>query len=120
MTEKMIKYNETGFWIKKAGEEYIIGLSEKGQDDLGEVGFIDLPQTGDITTEDILIDVEAAKAVTELSSPLKGTITEVHEELANEPTLLNSEKEADNWIVKMTGVNEKDFSALADESGLEE
>ena len=46
MTENTVKYSENGFWIKKEADKYIVGLSEKGQDDLGEVSFIDLPETG--------------------------------------------------------------------------
>lgn len=39
--DKMKKYSENGLWIKKEGEEYIIGLSPKGQDDLGDVSFVE-------------------------------------------------------------------------------
>ena len=37
----MKKYSENGLWIKKEGEEYVIGLSPKGQDDLGDVSFVE-------------------------------------------------------------------------------
>ena len=56
----MKKYSENGLWIKKEGEEYIIGLSPKGQDDLGDVSFVELLKNKEVTTEDSLISVEAA------------------------------------------------------------
>ena len=63
MTENTVKYSENGFWIKKEADKYIVGLSEKGQDDLGEVSFIELPETGVIKTTDTLIGVEAGVLV---------------------------------------------------------
>ena len=118
MTENTVKYSENGFWIKKEADKYIIGLSEKGQDDLGEVSFIDLPETGAIKTTDTLIGVEAAKAMTDLASPLAGTITAVNEALENNPENLNSTDATMNWIVELTDVSAEAFEALPNESGL--
>lgn len=112
------KYSENGFWIKREEENYVIGLSEKGQDDLGEVIFIDLPEMGAISPDDVLIGVEAAKAVTELTSPLNGTITEIHNQLEDEPGLLNSTSDKDTWIVKLKQVTEDQLAAFSDQSGL--
>ena len=118
MTENTVKYSENGFWIKKEADKYIVGLSEKGQDDLGEVSFIDLPETGAIKTTDTLIGVEAAEAMTDLASPLAGTVTAVNEALENDPENLNSTDAAMNWIVELTDVTTEDFEALQNESGL--
>ncbi|UJF16580.1 glycine cleavage system protein H [Jeotgalibaca sp. MA1X17-3] len=112
------KYSENGFWIKKEEDTYIVGLSEKGQDDLGEVIFIDLPEIGAISPDDVLIGVEAAKAVTELTSPLNGIITEIHDELDDEPGLLNSTSDDDTWIIKLNQVHEDQLAAFSDKSGL--
>ena len=118
MTENTVKYSENGFWIKKEADKYIVGLSEKGQDDLGEVSFIELPETGVVKTTDTLIGVEAAKAMTDLASPLAGTVTAVNEALENNPENLNSTDAAMNWIVELTDVTTEDFVALQNESGL--
>ena len=118
MTENTVKYSENGFWIKKEADKYIVGLSEKGQDDLGEVSFIELPETGVVKTTDTLIGVEAAKAMTDLASPLAGTVTAVNEALENNPENLNSTDAAMNWIVELTDVTTEDFEAMQNESGL--
>ena len=118
MTENTVKYSENGFWIKKEADKYIVGLSEKGQDDLGEVSFIELPETGVVKTTDTLIGVEAAKAMTDLASPLACTVTAVNEALENNPENLNSTDAAMNWIVELTDVSTEDFEALQNESGL--
>lgn len=114
-----LKYSMDGFWIEKADNYVLIGLSDKGQDDLGEVSFINLPTTGEISKDDVLIGVEAAKAVTELPAPLSGIISEVNEALSNEPAHLNSMDRTETWIVKMTGVDEEAYASLENESGLE-
>jgi len=118
MGEKMVNYSENGFWIKKEEDTYTIGLSDKGQDDLGQVSFIDLPEEGAITTADSLIGVEAAKAMTDLTSPVSGTITEVNEALGDNPENLNSTDDSVNWIAVLTDVAEEEFIALQDQSGL--
>ena len=101
----MKKYSENGLWIKQDGSEYVIGLSPKGQDDLGDVSFVELLKSESVTPEDSIISVEAAKAVTELLSPLSGTVVAFHDELEEEKS----------WIVRLNGVDEAAFNALLDE-----
>ena len=113
--DKMKKYSENGLWIKKEGEVYVIGLSPKGQDDLGDVSFVELLKNKVVTTEDSIISVEAAKAVTELLSPLSGTVVVFHDDLEENPEFLNELAEENNWILRLTGVDEAAFNALLDE-----
>ena len=101
----MKKYSENGLWIKQDGAEYVIGLSPKGQDDLGDVSFVELLKSESVTPDDSIISVEAAKAVTELLAPLSGTVVAFHDELEEEK----------NWIVRLNGVDEAAFNALLDE-----
>ena len=53
----MKKYSENGLWIKQDGSEYVIGLSPKGQDDLGDVSFVELLKAEAVTPEDSIISV---------------------------------------------------------------
>lgn len=115
----VIKYSDEGFWIEKTDGTYTIGLSDKGQDDLGEVSFVDLSSEGAVKKDDVLIGVEAAKAVTELTLPFSGTIISVNEALEDEPTLLNSSTREETWIAKLTDVSAKEFESLMTESGFE-
>ena len=111
----MKKYSENGLWIKQDGSEYVIGLSPKGQDDLGDVSFVELLKSETVTPEDSIISVEAAKAVTELLAPLSGTVVAFHDELEENPEFLNELAEEKNWIVRLTGVDKAEFEALLDE-----
>lgn len=115
----VIKYSEEGFWLEKTDNTVTIGLSDKGQDDLGEVSFVDVPSEGAVKIDDVLIGVEAAKAVTELTLPVSGTIIAVNEALEDEPSLLNSTKREETWIAKLTDVSSTEFEVLSNESGFE-
>lgn len=103
-----VYYHESGIWIKRIGEAYRIGLSEKGQDDIGEVMFVELPEYGTkLEVGDVLLGVEGAKAVTELTIPVAGEVQAVHEAVEEEPELLNSSDKEDNWIIELSGVDQK-------------
>ena len=111
-----MKYSENGLWILKEGDNYRIGLSEKGQDDLGEVMFVELPNTLDEVREnDVLLGVEGAKAVTELLSPLTGVVAQFHTELTENPEKLNSTDKKDNWILEIKDIEPDTFEKLSDE-----
>lgn len=108
------KYTDTGLYIEQVGENYRIGLSEKGQDDVGEVMFVELPEFGDsVQISDTLIGLEGAKAVTEIVVPINGKVEKVHTELEDDYSLLNSTDREDNWIIELSdvlGVNSAEFS----------
>ncbi len=109
-----VKYTKEGLWIEKVGENFRIGLSEKGQDDVGEVMFVELPKFKDhVEMGDNLIGVEGAKAVTEIVAPISGDLVKVHQELEDDYSLLNSENREDSWILELSnalGYNSAEFS----------
>lgn len=112
-----MKYSEKGLWIQKEGELYRLGISEKGQDDIGEVAFIELPDEADqINVGDALLNVEGAKAVTELESPLAGTVVRYNQELEDQPEKLNTPEKENNWIVEMKDVDPAAFAQLSDKA----
>lgn len=108
----MKRYSENGLWVKKSENQYTVGLSLKGQDDLGDVSFVELLKQESVSNEDSFISVEAAKAVTELVSPLAGKVVAWHEELEENPEYLNKSEESLNWIMVLEDVQEKEFEQL--------
>ena len=114
------KYTDTGLYIEQVGENYRIGLSEKGQDDVGDVIFADIKASENIKKGDFLIGLEGGKAVSDLYSPLTGRIVKVNEQLSNFPERLNSEAKSRNWILVLTDVDEAEYADLEDESGFVE
>lgn len=109
-----IKYTKSGLWIEELENTYRIGLSEKGQDDVGEVMFVELPSFGDnVEVGGNLIGVEGAKAVTEITAPISGSVENVHKELEDKTELLNSTDREENWILELSdilGFNSAEFS----------
>lgn len=110
-----LKYHQSGLWIEQKEKTYRIGLSEKGQEDIGEVMFVELPDFAKaLSAGDVLLGVEGAKAVTEILSPVTGNINSIHKEIEEEPELLNSEDKEDNWILELSSMDTDAFSALSD------
>lgn len=109
------KFSTTHRWVEKVGESYKIGFTPFLQEELGDITFIDLPEVGEaVVAGDSFISVEAAKAVTELSLPVSGTIESVHEALSDSPELLNESDVKNTWLVTLTDVPKKDYLALMD------
>ena len=99
-----LKYSKDHEWVKFEGDTAIIGISDFAQDALGDVVFVNLPGEGDeATAGEAFGDVESVKAVSDLVSPVSGTIVAVNEELADAPEMLNSDPYG-AWIIKVEGV----------------
>ena len=100
-----LKYSKDHEWVKFEGDTAIIGISDFAQDALGDVVFVNLPGEGDeATAGEAFGDVESVEAVSDLVSPVSGTIVAVNEELADAPETLNSDPYG-AWIIKVEGVS---------------
>ena len=105
-----IKYSKDHEWMKEEDGVVVIGISDFAQDALGDVVFVNLPGEGDeVTAGEAFGDVESVKAVSDVMSPVTGSVAEVNEELDDSPELLNSDPYG-AWIMKIENVT--DFSEL--------
>ena len=103
---KELSYAKTHEWVRKDVDTYIIGITDYAQYALGDVVFVNLPQEGDeVTAAESFGDVESVKAVSDIMSPVTGTICAVNEELADSPELLNSDPYG-AWIIKVQDVSD--------------
>ena len=103
---KELSYSKTHEWIKNEDGIYVIGITDYAQHALGDVVFVNLPQEGDdVTAGESFGDVESVKAVSDIMSPVSGTICAVNEELADSPELLNSDPYG-AWIIKVQDVSD--------------
>lgn len=111
-----VKYTKSGLWIEKLEDSYRLGLSEKGQDDVGDVMYAELPDFGNhIEKGDNFLGVEGAKAVTEIVSPVTGVVENVHKELEDKTELLNLTDRSENWIIELSEVEGFDSDELSDD-----
>lgn len=113
-----IKYHPNGLWFEKIREmDYRVGLSEKGQDDVGEVMFAELSAApGELLKGEPIVNVEGAKAVTELTAPFDLTVKAVHEDIEDAPELLNATERSKNWILEISDFSEDEFDSLKEEA----
>lgn len=99
-----LKYSRDHEWMKMEGDIAVIGISDYAQDALGDVVFINLPAEGDeVTAGESFGDVESVKAVSDMISPVSGTVCAVNEELADSPEMLNQDPYG-AWIIKVEGI----------------
>lgn len=102
-TPAELKYSKTHEWVKEDNGTYLIGITDYAQDQLGSLVFINLPMEQDeVTAGEAFCDVESVKAVSDVISVLNGTVTEVNEELADRPELLNEDPYG-AWICRIEG-----------------
>ena len=112
-----MKYSKDHEWMKEEDGVVVIGISDFAQDALGDVVFVNLPGEGDeVTAGEAFGDVESVKAVSDLVSPVSGTVCAVNEELLDEPEKLNKAP-YDAWLIKVEHVG--DTSELLDAAAYE-
>ena len=112
-----MKYSKDHEWMKEEDGVVVIGISDFAQDALGDVVFVNLPAEGDsVTAGEAFGDVESVKAVSDLVSPVSGTVCAVNEDLLDEPEQLNKAP-YDAWLIKVENVG--DTSELLDAAAYE-
>ena len=101
-----LQYSKSHEWVRMDGDVAVIGISDFAQDALGDVVFINLPQEGDeCTASEAFGDVESVKAVSDLVSPVSGTVCADNEELLDAPEMLNQDPYG-AWIIKVENVTD--------------
>ena len=109
-------YTKTHEWVRLEGDDTaVIGITDYAQDALGDLVFVNLPEEGDtVEVESVFADVESVKAVSDIYSPVTGTVAEVNEELLDAPEMIN-ESAYDAWFIRVEGVTEKTDFMTAEE-----
>ena len=101
-----LKYSKSHEWIRYEDGVAVIGISDFAQDALGDLVFVNLPQVGDdVTAGEAFGDVESVKAVSDLMSPVTGTVCEINEELLDAPESLNNDPYG-AWIIKVENITD--------------
>jgi len=113
-------YTEEHEYVKSTADADVVqvGITDYAQDQLGDVVYVELPKVGDsFGRMDVFGTIEAVKAVSELFSPLGGTVVAINERLDKEPALVNSDPYGDGWMIKLkvTKAADRDQLLGADE-----
>ncbi|MBI3947068.1 MAG: glycine cleavage system protein GcvH [Armatimonadetes bacterium] len=95
-----LRYSKSHEWVRLENELATIGITDYAQDQLGDVVYIELPETGRlIHQEEVFGSIESVKAVSDLLSPVNGEIVEVNEDLADTPETVNEDPYAVGWMI---------------------
>ncbi|MHC1785514.1 MAG: glycine cleavage system protein GcvH [Christensenellales bacterium] len=104
---KGLLYTKTHEWLREDGDTVLIGLTDHAQKELGDLVFINVPFAGDsVTAGESFADVESVKAVSEVISPVSGTVLEVNETLVDTPEKIN-QAPYEAWIIRVGEIAEK-------------
>mgnify|MGYP001020210619 FL=1 len=113
--QKGLLYTKDHEWVKEEGGEYVVGISDYAQSELGDLVFVNLPEEGDsVTKGESFSDVESVKAVSDVISPLTGVVSAINEAVLDAPESINSSP-YEAWFVKVKDVTEKEELLSAEE-----
>lgn len=108
-----LKYTKEHEWIRVEGDVAIIGITDHAQKELGDIVYVDIDTLDkEVTQNEVFGTVEAVKTVSDLFSPITGTVLEINEKLDGSPELVNSDPYGDGWMIKMSIGNAAELEAL--------
>lgn len=112
---KDLRYTTEHEWVRQGDDPQIVevGITDYAQGELGDVVFVDLPKpSASFKQRDVFGTIEAVKAVSELYSPIAGTIVESNKALEQDPALVNRDPYGQGWMVKVKLKDSKELEGL--------
>jgi glycine cleavage system H protein len=98
-----LRYTDAHEWVRDLGDGVVrIGITDHAQSQLGDVVFVQLPAVGDEVTAGAAVgEVESTKSVSDIYSPVAGTVAAVNEALDANPELVNSGPYEAGWMIEV-------------------
>jgi glycine cleavage system H protein len=104
-------------WVRLDGNVATIGITDHAQQALGDVVFIELPETGrKVEAGEACAVVESVKAASDVYAPLAGTVSERNEAVVDDPALVNRAADGQGWFFKLELDDTSAFASLMDEA----
>jgi len=111
-----LKFTDQHEWLSIEGDIACVGITGYAQEQLGDVVFVELPETGaEFSRGDEAAVVESVKAAAEVYAPVTGDITETNKDLEGSPELVNSDPQGTGWFFKMKLSDLSETDAMMDE-----
>ena len=111
---KELRYTKDHEWVRESDDPQVVevGITDYAQGELADVLFVDLPKAGvSFKSHDVFGTIEAVKAVSELYSPVSGTVIESNKALEQDPALVNRDPFGEGWMVKVKIKDAKELEA---------
>ena len=108
-----LHYTKDHEWIRIEGDVAYIGITDHAQKELGDIVYVDIDTLDkEVAQHEVFGTVEAVKTVSDLFSPITGTVLEVNVKLADAPETVNSDPYGDGWMVKISIANPEELKDL--------
>jgi glycine cleavage system H protein len=108
-----LHYTQSHEWVRIDGELGTIGITDHAQKELGEIVYLELPETGHVfNANEEFGTVESVKAVSELFSPISGEVVEINQAAVAEPGIINDDPFGDGWLVRMKLSTDEEVGSL--------
>ena len=121
MKPEELKYTKDHIWVKAEGDTAVIGLSDYAQNELGDIVFVEMPETGSkVTKGESFGTVESVKSVSDIVAPLNGEVVEFNQLLEDTPETINSDPYGEGWIIKISISNAGELGELLDHAAYTE
>ena len=113
-----LRYTKEHEWVRVEGSLARVGITDYAQDALGDVVYVDLPAVGaSVAANQPLGEVESTKSVSDVYSPLAGTIVERNAAIDDRPELVNEQPYGEGWLVVIEPSEASAIDALLDADG---
>ena len=109
-----LKYTREHEWIRDNGDgTATVGVTDFAQGELGDIVFVELEEVGfEFDKDESFGTVEAVKTVSELFAPVSGKITEINEQLEDQPELVNDDPYGEGWMIRLEMSNADELEGL--------
>lgn len=109
-----LRYSAEHEWIDSSSPAKV-GISQVAADALGDVVYVDLPEAGaEVTAGETCGEVESTKSVSDLYSPVTGTVVDINQAAIDSPELLNSDPYGDGWLFTVEVASEGELLSAQD------
>jgi|SRR5688572_29385779 glycine cleavage system H protein len=110
---KELKYTKDHEWVRIEGDVVYVGITDFAQSELGDIVYVDIDSLDKkVNREEVFGTVEAVKTVSDLFSPITGTVLELNPKLDSNPENVNSDPYGDGWMIKMSVDNKAELDEL--------
>lgn len=97
-----LKYTKDHEWVSIEGDVATVGVTEFAQGELGDIVYVEIETEGEtIERDEVFGSIEAVKTVSDLFMPISGEIVEFHEDLEQQPEVVNADPYGEGWMVKI-------------------
>ena len=117
-TPENLVYTEEHEWIRMEGSVAVVGVTDYAQGELGDIVFVELPETGtDLESGSVFGTIEAVKTVSDLYSPISGKVVDVNHAIGDAPESINTSPYEEGWMIKIEAVDATELDKLMDAAG---